>query len=596
MWDYKKIFFSFNNKSIWFKVVCYFLVLMFISFLSIGLLINFIFSNAMGNAASNATMQSINQVNITVDNHIKNIENIINLIQSNTQVMDFLRSDIQAGLMQESADRSNIRSFLANIAQYNPSIQGIAIISKNDNLLSNEMYRVMDEPLNEESWYKNCEQMQDQIYLIGRPINRNLSHYKNISADEIISVMKSVVEPSNGEVIGVIIIDISLTVLEDTLKNSKLGKVGFVYIVDSKGEVIYSPVNSIVPRIKDQWFSGRASAIFNKKILGQQFQFIYAMSVYTKWKIVGVFSLNETLREVVNFRYYLVIVLLILSLIAIGVSLFFSSTIIQPLRELQKLMKKTESGNFSVNFNVKYNDEIGQLGRSFNTMISEIKKLIEMVYKEQRSKRQAELITLQAQIKPHFLYNTFETLHWMAKKYGANDIIQLINALTSLFRLGLSKGSEIIGVLDEIEHVRNYLLIQKIRYEDMLDYEIEVSENVRPFYVLKLILQPIVENAIYHGIKNKSVPGKIIVKAEIEDNCLLFTVNDNGAGIPSDKLQSINQSLKMDNGERLGFGIFNVNERIRLSYGKEYGLSISSTEGIGTTVTIKLPCYIKTKG
>jgi two-component system, sensor histidine kinase YesM len=252
-------------------------------------------------------------------------------------------------------------------------------------------------------------------------------------------------------------------------------------------------------------------------------------------------------------------------------------------------MKRAESGDLDVNFNVKYNDEIGHLGNSFNTMLIEIRKLIDAVYREQKSKRKAELKILQAQIKPHFLYNTLDTIHWMVKKYGADDVIDVINALTSLFRIGLSKGNEVIRVSEEIEHVRSYLFIQKVRYRQLLNYEIAAEDQVQSLYVQKIILQPIVENAIYHGIKPNKVPGTIEIKVELKEDKLILTVTDNGCGIPEEQLQAINEALENDSTEKMGYGLFNVNERIRLSYGKEFGITLNSETGVGTVVEIRLP-------
>ena len=222
-------------------------------------------------------------------------------------------------------------------------------------------------------------------------------------------------------------------------------------------------------------------------------------------------------------------------------------------------------------------------------MIYEIKNLIAEVRKEQKSKREAELKVLQAHIKPHFLYNTLDTINWMALKYNAEDIIETINALTKLFRIGLSRGDEIISLSEEIKHVRSYLTIQKQRYEDILDFEIRLGEELENYLVQKVIIQPIVENAIYHGIKQKGEPGIIIIKAKVVLNKLVITVFDNGVGIHKDKLDRINDILQNGSVERIGYGVFNVNERIRISRGLEYGIKIFSKQGKGTIVKIYNP-------
>ncbi len=224
-------------------------------------------------------------------------------------------------------------------------------------------------------------------------------------------------------------------------------------------------------------------------------------------------------------------------------------------------------------------------------MIAEIRKLINMVYIEQKSKREAELKILQAQIRPHFLYNTLDTIQWMAQSHNADDIVQIVSALTNLFRIGLSKGKEMLKVHEELEHVQSYMIIQKARYEDKLEYEITCEKEIKNCSVLKLILQPLVENAIYHGIKEKRGIGRITISAKKADEKLLFIISDNGAGIKPEKMAEIKDMLqgKTSKGKNPGYGIFNVNEMIRLVFGNEYGLNIISTPGKGTTVEVWHP-------
>jgi two-component system sensor histidine kinase YesM len=182
-------------------------------------------------------------------------------------------------------------------------------------------------------------------------------------------------------------------------------------------------------------------------------------------------------------------------------------------------MKEAEEGNLAVRFEGRQEDEIGYLGKSFNTMIEEVQKLIDMVYREQQSKREAELKSLQEQIKPHFLYNTLDTIQWMAQEHGARDIVEVVGALTRLFRIGLSRGKEMIFLSDELEHVRSYLIIQKARYEDKFDFTLQMEDGLASCMVLKLSLQPLVENAIYHGIKERRGHGTVRVQALARTGC-----------------------------------------------------------------------------
>ena len=589
----------FNNLSIKYKLLTYFIAIILITVLIIGILTNIVFSNSIESAASQSTIQAIDQTNKSIETYLMNMENVINIISRHPQIIEFFRDRPIGDNQQLKFSESELRSFLAGITENYDTIEGMALISANSQFLSNEMYQYIQDPLEQENWYKETVLDNGRLHILASTTGRKITEYKKISADELISITKAIKDPASNQITGIILIDLNMSILENILHSANLSKNGFIYIVNATGEYIYSPLNYVVPRVRNTWFAKEQSGVFVKSILKEQFQFIYTTSAYTGWKTVGVFSLNETLKEVNNIRYYSMLIFLVVVLLAVGASFVFSSSIAKPINKLRALMKKAEEGDLKVVFDVKYNDEIGQLGNSFNTMIMEIKSLVETVYEEQKNKREAELRALQSQIKPHFLYNTLDTIHWMAKKYNAKDVIEVINALTNLFRIGLSRGKEIIRVADEIEHVKSYLFIQKVRYEDMLDYTITMDKEVEGLFVQKLILQPIIENAIYHGIKEKREPGFIDIKARIVDQMLVFTIVDNGVGISCDRLNNIKGLLEKwkksgdySQGSNDGYGLFNINERIKLSYGNSFGVSISSEAGTGTVVEIKHPVIL----
>jgi two-component system sensor histidine kinase YesM len=226
-------------------------------------------------------------------------------------------------------------------------------------------------------------------------------------------------------------------------------------------------------------------------------------------------------------------------------------------------------------------------------MIARIQSLIDQVYGEQKAKREAELRILQEQIKPHFLYNTLDTIQWMAQEHRVDDVVSMVGALTRLFRIGLNKGRELIDLSEELEHVESYLCIQKMRYEDKFDYEIAAEPGLGCYKVLRLILQPLVENAIYHGIKERRGHGRLFVGACMAEGELRLTVRDDGAGIPVERVAELNALLaQTDPGAAKsfgGYGIRNVHERIVLTFGKPFGLGFESVLGAGTEVRIRHP-------
>ena len=273
-----------------------------------------------------------------------------------------------------------------------------------------------------------------------------------------------------------------------------------------------------------------------------------------------------------------------------------SESVYVPIKKLHDVTTTITENDLKVLVTSENANEIAELGLSFNIMIGKIKEMLDSKVKEQENLKKAEFRTLQAQINPHFLYNTLDTIVWMAEAKQNAQVIEIVSALSRFFRISLSKGKDWITIQEEIERTRSYLTIQKIRYRDILDYKIEADETVLKGTALKLILQPLVENAIYHGIKNKRGGGTITVRAYRQDrDKILFEVEDNGIGMTAYRLYTVQSKLdgtpheiNLDRDET-GFGLENVNQRIKLYYGQAYGLSIQSTYNEGTRVTLVIP-------
>lgn len=264
----------------------------------------------------------------------------------------------------------------------------------------------------------------------------------------------------------------------------------------------------------------------------------------------------------------------------------------KPIASMCKITDEVASGNFEIRVEVNSSDETAILAESFNGMIAKMGELVERIKQEQLDLRDTELKLLQAQINPHFLYNTLETIMWMAEAGQSEQVVSMVSSLSDFFRTTLSKGQDYISIKEEVSHITSYLEIQQFRYRDIMDYEIIVPEEMYAYRILKLTLQPLVENALYHGIKNKREKGKIEVKGEIIDGILTFTVKDNGIGIKPQQLIELQNNIRKENdGDKnsAGFGLANVNERIRLNYGKDYGLMFQSVYGEGTTVFVRIP-------
>nr|WP_224035033.1 sensor histidine kinase [Clostridium gelidum] len=575
------------NKSMSYKLILYFFIVILAVTITTTTLGNLLYKNSINHSQNENTNQIIKQINNSMESYVNNTENIINYMSTDPRILKFFDDNkLDTDNVEDDAYKP-----IYNFIKFNPEIAGIMIVNTNGGYISDVMNKVSRDSLIYEDWYEKSYNEPEKIHLFTKPMGRNIDNIFRYSADEVFSVSKAVVDYNTKEIKGVILIDIKLDVIKSFIENSKPGTAGFIYIIDSDKNIVYTPVNNIVYRINNDWIENINDEIIIKSINGENYQLTKVSSKYTGWETIGVFPESEGLRVIEYIRYYSLVISIVALIIAVGLVALFTRSIVKPIQKLKQLMKKAQEGDLTVSFNVKYIDEIGELGSSFNTMVKEIDNLINLVQIEEKNKRIAEMNVLQAQIKPHFMYNTLDTIRWMAEEHNEQDIVEIIESFTNLLRISLSKGKEIISVKEELNHVQSYLTIQKIRYEDKLDYEIDFDENIFNYKLIKLILQPLVENAIYHGIKEKRGNGKILITGKIKENMLCFTVSDNGKGIEEDLLNKINRMLtnSSEKEAEIGYGIFNVNERIRLIYGDEYGLTYKSIYGEGTSVELRHP-------
>lgn len=581
------------NVSLRTRMVLSNIVVALIPFLMFSIVSGSIFLDHAQKTAEEHSVQLIHQVSNSMDVYVETIEKMVNYIQLELQDTPFFTMETEDAPGWES-ETDYIRSVLENVANSHREVAGIFIATKEDLYVSTGMSRISRDPFQNERWYREASENPEEIQLISVVTGRNIVTNRSYSIDDVFSLAKAVQDPETGEVLGVILLDIRHDIIQSSINGVTIGEKGFVFVMDQEDNIVYTPVNGIVYRVNPKWV--KAMEPMSVQIQGGSYQIRSELSPYTGWRTVGVFSMDEVMSSVNTIVYILFTCVIISLVLVVIVSFKFSRTLTNPIFKLKRLMKQAESGDLTVRFNFQHNDEIGELGQSFNHMIARIDQLIQMVYVEQENKRTAEMKSLQEQIKPHFLYNTLDTISWMARDYDAEDIVRLVDALTNMFRIGLSHGKDIITVKEEITHVSNYLYIQKIRYKDKLNYVIHVDESLYAIEVPKLILQPLVENAIYHGVKAKR-GGTITITGVPEGENLVFTVQDNGAGMPQEKVEELNRRMSERSvlDEKKSFGLFYIRERIQLCYGKGYGVHVESTLGEGTRVTITLPLYQKPK-
>lgn len=385
-----------------------------------------------------------------------------------------------------------------------------------------------------------------------------------------------------------------------------------IFIADKEGNNILNygiPETEVLNQFTAEELEAKSAICKEIQYEGETYLATCTLMPGTEWRICALRSAESLIGNLEELRTFVIIIICICALVSIVIIVVVAHSMTRPLGQLAVIMKRVTEEDFQVQFDYPYRDEVGHLGASFNFMIQKINKLVtelnihiealkeekERVKQVEKQKRRAELQALQAQINPHFLYNTLNAITWQAADQGASEISIMSNSLGKFFRISLSKGREVITLREEMEHISSYLKIQKIRYKDKINYQMDVPEDVKELYIIKLVLQPLVENAIYHGIKVKEGAGMIRVKVARRMNsqnmqALMITIEDDGEGIEPEQLKTINLGLtKGEISRDSGYGIYNVNERLKLYYGEAYGLTIESVHKQWTKSVVMIP-------
>lgn len=323
-------------------------------------------------------------------------------------------------------------------------------------------------------------------------------------------------------------------------------------------------------------------------------QFVYSRLESTAWILVEAIP-ESLLDQPIPLKSTFMWLAILLDAAVLGAGIYwFIRFLTLRIHTLNDGMSEVAGGNLGIQVDIRSRDEIQGLADGFNAMVRRLNELMNETYMQGIRRKEAELNSLQAQINPHFLYNTLESINWEAMMFtnGPNKVSEMVTALSDLLRLSINKGKEIVMFEDEINHVKNYLFIQKERYMDKFEVEWEIDPHLYAYKTLKLILQPLVENAIYHGLEMKEGIGLIVIKGEIFDDFVQLEIADNGLGMPPEQLEAVRRALKDYKSSQIdGIGIHNVHDRIQLYYGEQYGISLYSEVNVGTRIVICLPLH-----
>lgn len=537
--------------------------------------------------SSEYTHTIIQQMNQNIDSYINYMENIAYLISSNEDVQDYLFDE-----KIDNEGRYRILNQLQTILDSRSDIRNVGIISKNGRMLINDGSKSVNQDLdlNTQEWYATALEKPNGPILTS-------SHVQHIISGErpwVITLSRGIRDRSgSGEKEGVFFIDLNYSAISELCDQSTVGTKGYAFILDAKGNIVYHPqqqqlynelqtenISLIMDTDEDTVLTGTGN---DGKL------YSISRSEKTGWTVVDCTNVKELLSKSRQAQSVYVLTAIILVIVALLFSRFMARSITLPIQKLRDSMKKVQEGDFSVSdVVVDSKNEIGSLTKSFDVMTHRIHELMEQNVHEQEEKRKSELKALQSQINPHFLYNTLDSIIWMAEGKKNEEVVLMTASLARLLRQSISNEDEVVPIANEVEYARGYLTIQKMRYKDKLEFQIEVDSSILYIPLIKLVLQPIIENAIYHGLKYKESKGLLIVKGFMKDGNAVLQVIDDGVGMDEETLAHIYDKHKV-NYHSNGVGVYNVQKRLKLYYGEDYGITYTSELGKGTTATITIP-------
>jgi two-component system, sensor histidine kinase YesM len=579
-----------RSRRIQATITLAFAVLVLATALVMALLSYAFTAQAVQQTSRDYTTQLIAQVQGGIDSYITHMENIAEVVQLNEQVQEYL--GITENLSPDEAEeyRRRITTFLNSISRTRDDISLILIAGDNGDVLTHDRSLSLNPVVHipDQEWYRRAKAASGRAVISSSGIQNVIDgQYR-----WVITLSRTINNPATAEEYGVMLVDLNFSVISRLLSRISLGRRGYLFVVDSRGGIVYHPRQELIYSDLEREYIDRvvAQRRGSFSVRDEKGERLYTVSTSdrTGWRTVGVNYVSELVQNRQTIQRYYFYWTLICIVLAILVSVIISHRLSMPILRLRSTMRAVEQGTFNVTADITRNDEIGDLARDFNIMIAQIKELVRRNAEEQEEKRKSELMALQNQITPHFLYNTLDSVIWMAEAKQHELVVRMVSALARLLRLSISRGEELVTIRDEIAHIGNYLTIQKMRYRDKLDYTIEVDEEIMGLYVPKIILQPLVENAIYHGIKNRQDGGRVTVAGSTSDGTIVLSVRDDGVGMSPDQMEGILQPGS-DIRRRRRVGVRNVHERIQLYFGSRYGLTFSSEPDRGTIVEIHLP-------
>lgn len=556
--------------------------------LCMGSVMYILFSSASRQESVNSTAKLMEQTEDNIEEYLVNMRQVsdaayYNIIKETNFVTDLAQVKEQMQLLYE-ANKDKLRS--------------IAVYTNNGELLAAEPVVAQKEEVNvtSQQWFVEAEREVENIHF-------STPHIQNIFDDGtrryywVISSSRAV-DMSNGEIakLGVLLVDMDYSSISRMMRQiNTLGNGQYFYLCDSNGEIIYHPQQvQLARRIVSESnleTAKKKDGVYDERFQGEHRKVLVNSIGYTGWKLVGVVPYSTFTDEMIDARQFIIMLSLLMVMMLVGINRIVSLRISRPIRKLNDSVTKYEVDR-EPQIYIGGSTEIRHLGESIQKSYQQNAELMKEVVWQQNERRKSELDALQSQINPHFLYNTLDSITWMVEGGKNEEASFMITQLAKLFRISLSKGHTIIRVRDELQHAQSYMNIQMTRYKNQFSVVFDVDPSLYEYCTVKLSLQPLLENAINYGVRGMEDCGEIRVSGKMDNGMLILSVTDNGIGIPPDEIDDLLTDTGRVHKKGSGVGLVNVNNRIQILFGKEYGLKIESELDEGTTVSICMPAEL----
>lgn len=598
----RKMFRSKVPNKLAVKIPLAYFIVIIVTVVFSSILLNRINSDSAQRKVSEASIKTITSIKTNVDFVIGNVDNFSKLMLSDSNLQSLLRQgDVYSNLQVQA----KVSGYFYNLIQAESVIDSVYIFD-NDGSADNFFYvghqalpTFIKENIKDAPWYKEAVARNGKYIL---RLNGG-GVFSNNSKENYVSFIRLIRDVNTTKNLGMMVINIPESAFVQSYEKVVEKNSLQVVILDENDEII-------APNASDKTSDNQSMEFFKKVLLqnrnnirqkfsqnqsdyinirsdSQQYTVSYLSDEESGWKYISIIPHDAANTENNSLFFFTVLLLLVNGVIFFVSSFLISKSTITPIHQLLHSMKKVNQGDFCEIEIKPNNDEFQQLFDGYNNMIHQINQLLEKIIQEQKTIRKAELNTLQAQIKPHFLYNTLDSIASLALSGETDQVCDLVESLGNYYRISVSKGKDVITIGEEIDMVRNYLNIQKVRYQDLFEVEYHIEESCLKYPILKLVLQPLVENSLYHGIRQKGTPGTIILTAREQEDRIYLSVEDDGVGMSKEQINMIlNEEISA---QCKSFGLRGTLERVRIFYGDENCFKIESEPEKGTKVSLMIP-------